>query len=75
MSWTKDHYKYKCSDGFHNSFWATVIESPQWDLWEKEVYRRFHTESKEGVWDVDECRECNWISPEHFQDFLKFLNK
>jgi hypothetical protein len=61
--WTRDHYKYKCSDGYHNSFWATVIESHQWKEWEKEVSRRMHTKTLKGCWDVDECRECGCLSP------------
>ena len=65
----------------NDSFWKTVITSPQWGLWEEEVSRRLKqhnvNESKvyTGVWDVDECRECGWISPEHFQDFLVFLKR
>lgn len=84
MGWDGDHYRYQCSDGAHNSFWATVIESPEWEAWEKEVARRLTRRSEltrdpvaldkrvGKVWDVDECREVGWISPEHFYDFLKF---
>lgn len=59
------------------SFWETVTKSPQWKAWELEVYRRFREFSRDGefleqVYDVDECRECGWISDEHFQEFMKF---
>ena len=69
-----------CSDGSHPTFWKTVVESPQWLAWENEVARRFHvmvTENVDvlGVFDVDECRECGYISPKHFQDFLRFTVK
>lgn len=66
--WNKDHFIYQCSDGLHNSFWATVIQSEAWDKWYKENMRK--------MWfDVDECMGCGWISPEHFQEFLKFTIK
>ena len=67
-----------CKDG-HPGFWKTVVTSPQWVAWEKEVHQRFHkgvesgAERIVGAWDVDESRECNVISPEHFQDFVKWL--
>ena len=59
------HYVYHCSDGDHNSFWKTVVESEQWKAWEKSENGRNY--------DVDECRECGWISQKHFQDFLQFI--
>ncbi len=65
-----------CSDG-HPSYWKTVVESPQWKAWEKEVHKRVHDQlgkdRMEGVYDIDECRECGFISAGHFQDFLKFI--
>jgi hypothetical protein len=83
MAWDEDHYKYHCSDGIHNSFWATVIESPQWKEWEKEVAHRMKVGKRdergnwlgEGIWDIDECRELGEISPEHFQDFLAWISR
>ena len=63
--WDENHYEYHCSDGIHESFWKTVITSSQWEAWEKVA-------GKEG-WDTDECRECGWISPQHFQAFIKFI--
>lgn len=64
-----------CKDG-HPTYWKTVVESPQWLAWEKEVARRMHKQINRdkmfGVFDIDECRECNIISPEHFQEFMKF---
>lgn len=74
----KKGWEYPCSDGQHSSFWKTVVTSPQWRDWENEVARRSIEHSKNndevytGCWDVDECRECGWISQEHFQDFMKF---
>ena len=62
----------------HSSFWKTVVTSPQWKAWCKEVSRRMHEhtvkghEKYTGCWDVDECACCGWISQEHFQDFMKF---
>lgn len=72
-------YEIPCSDGNHNSFWKTVVESSEWKLWEKEVHHRFHehtiANSKvyTGCFDVDECRECGFISPEHFISFMEWI--
>jgi len=79
----KARYWQPCNgcQGGHFSFWKTVVESPQWAVWEKEVSKRMSKHNKKkskiytGVWDVDECRECGWISQKHFQDFIKFINK
>jgi hypothetical protein len=63
------------------SFWQTVIRSPQWQAWKEEVRRRLdkHVEMKSevfsGVWDVEESQECNLISKEHFADFIKFIKE
>lgn len=61
----------------YSSFWKTVVESPQWRDWETEVSKRFarvnEPEPWNGVFDVDECRECGWISQPHFQAFLEFV--
>jgi hypothetical protein len=56
-----------CKDG-HPSFWKTVVESPQWELWEKE-------QVKNPTRDIDESRECGWMGPGHFQEFLAFISK
>ena len=63
-----------CKDG-HNSFWKTIVESPQWKKWEKENSRRMHLNPIGKCFDADECRECGWISAGHFQEFMKFSNK
>lgn len=63
-----------CPNG-HPTFWETVITSPQWIKWEKEVSKRMNKKTHDGVWDVDESRETNVISQEHFQDFIKFIKK
>lgn len=82
MPWNKNHWEFECSKNCkpHPSFWKTIVTSPQWAAWGKDISKRFLSGSvKHGwrkpiknVWDVDECRECNWISPEHFQAFLNF---
>ena len=68
--WDKDHYVFRCSDGYHPSFWKTVIESPQWKLWKEAM-----TKGKVPERDMPEVEECGWFSPEHFQDFLKFSSQ
>lgn len=50
-----------CQKG-HDTFWKSVIESPQWVEWEKAT----------AEWDTAECAGCGHISAEHFQAFLKF---
>lgn len=47
--------------GGHDTFWKTVIESPQWKAWEKVA-----------EWDTAECAACGHISAAHFQAFLEF---
>lgn len=54
--------------GHHNSFWATVIESPQWKLWQKE-------QSLRPTRDMAECEELGIISPEHFQEFIQYVRE
>ena len=60
-------------EGGHNSFWKTIVESDEWKEWKKEQAKRFHTEEKEGCFDIDECTECGWISKEHWKEFIKFI--
>ena len=63
----------------NDTFYKTVIHSPQWKEWCKEVRRRMDYHNKrnskvyKGCWDIDECVELGIISPEHFQDFIKFI--
>ena len=86
MSWDERHWQYKiqgCKEEFP-SFWKTVVSSPQWAAWGKQVARNHHkalmahTKGKPDayknadIWDVDECRECGWMSDRHFQAFLRF---
>ena len=81
MSWDKNNYIYKCSDGEHDSFWKTCLESHQWKLWQKEQGRRFKLLNEKklpentGVYDMGEVEECGWISQKHFQDFFQFIKK
>lgn len=79
------HYYYNspccgCGDG-HPSFWKTVIESPQWKKWSKEINRRMkigkivNNKFNKSVYDMSEVEELGIISPGHFQEFLKFCKK
>lgn len=52
-------------EGGHDSFWKSVVESPQWRAWE----------DSDPDWDVDECRGCGHISAEHFQAFMAHAAK
>ena len=54
-----------CPKG-HNSFWQTVIESPQWKEW------KAYAEPK-MLYDFAENEELGILSPRHFQDFIKFI--
>ena len=61
------------------TFYNTIIHSKEWELWEKEVYRRLeeHVEKNSkimtGCWDVDESRELGLISTGHWNDFITFI--
>jgi hypothetical protein len=66
--WDKEHKRYLCSDGYHNSFYFTIIQSKEWEKW------RAYNEKK-LLYDVWECEGCGWISPNHWSDFIKFLTK
>ena len=72
-----NHWGIPCGDGNHNSFWKSIVLSPEWKAWEKESNRRFSMFAKTkkdigNFYDVDECRECGWISEEHIKDFFDF---
>ena len=74
----KARWEYSCSDGSHPSFWKTVITSSQWKVWQTEQRRRFDLLQKyqscnSGIYDMSEVEECGWISQEHFQEFIKFI--
>ena len=78
------HYYYKtpCKGcGSHNSFWATVIESPQWLKWREELNKRMKRgkivkgKFSENVYDLSEVEELGFLGEKHFQDFLKFTFK
>lgn len=56
------------------SFWKTIVESKEWKLWYKEQMRRFADDARtEGVFDIDESQECGWMSPGHWEEFVKFI--
>ena len=63
----KSHWEYQCGGCKkpHNSFWKTIVLSDEWQQWE-DSHPKF---------DVDECREAGWISPEHWKAFVKFLRE
>jgi hypothetical protein len=50
--------------GGHDTFWQSVVSSPQWKAWETTA----------RGWDVYECAECGHISQAHFQAFLTFCH-
>jgi hypothetical protein len=50
-------------EGGHDTYWKSVVESPQWREWSR-VSRDF---------DTAECEACGHISERHFQAFLKFV--
>ena len=68
------------SNAGSDSFYRTIMDSIQWKEWVIEVRRRMdkHIENKSkrftGCWDIDESMELGYISPAHFQDFLKFCS-
>lgn len=49
-------------EGGHDTFWKTVVESPQWKAWRESFPQ----------WDVMECEACGHISQGHFQAFLGY---
>lgn len=72
--WDEDGRFYNCSAGcVHNSFWASFIQTPEWDSWRKENARRLFEKEEMTVYDVDESAECGWMSVEHARAFLKFV--
>lgn len=63
------------SCGGHSGFWKTVVQSPQWIEWEKYNNSLSWEDRKklDLMYDIDECRECGWISQDHFQAFIRFI--
>ena len=63
------------------SFCQTIVSSPEWAAWEKEVARRMAEHSKKesefytGCWDVDESRELGLISKGHWAAFVDFIRE
>lgn len=62
----KHFWEIPCSDGPHNSFWKSTVQSPEWKAWYEYNIGPNHQ------FDVDECQEVGWISSEHFAAFIKF---
>ena len=63
-----------CPEG-HNSFHKTIVESPEWEAWEKEQKEMFGRKEFDGCFDVNECKECGWISKEHWKKFVEFIKR
>lgn len=69
-----------CPEG-HSSFWKTVLESRQWQLWSIEQNRRMHLLADRElpkelmVYDMPEVECGGIISQRHFQDFMKFIKE
>lgn len=62
------YYKQKCNScGYHNSFWATVIESEEWKKWKEK--------NNNLEYDFCECEELGILSPRHWQEFIKFIKQ
>lgn len=51
--------------GIHPSFWKTIVESSEWEKWEKVA--------NEKGFDYDESREINAFSPKHCKAFFDFI--
>ena len=66
--WNGACWRFPCSDGWHDSFWKTVLESLQWKAWQKKQQQKM-------TYDMSEVEELGYISQEHFQDFIKFVKK
>ena len=66
MTWDKECSIYQCSDGGHNSFWLSIVQTPEWEAWYKHA-------SKNKLYDVAECAGCGWASKKHMEDFLLFV--
>lgn len=59
-----DEYFAEHCDREH-SFYRTITRSKEWKEWEKVA---------EGV-DVAESRETGWMSPDHWEKFVRFIRK
>lgn len=69
-----DRYNQECEGcGHHPTFWKTIVESPQWKLWEKENSKRMNAKPIGNCFDLDECRELGVMGEKHFQEFIKFV--
>jgi hypothetical protein len=71
----KARYNIPCGYHFHESFWKTVVESDEWRAWCEEVRKRWKKIKDKDclpIFDIDECQECGWISPDHWREFMKF---
>lgn len=64
--WARDCSVYHCTDGDHPSWWVSIAGTKQWKEWYKYA-------SKNMLYDVDECVECGWMSEQHAQDFLNYI--
>ena len=60
----------------NDSFYRTIVDSPEWKVWYKEMMRRMEVANKvmnyKGCYDIDEAQECGVISPGHWKEFIRF---
>lgn len=61
-----------CPQG-HSSFHKTIVESKEWQLWEKENEKRMNKKIIKNCFDYDECRELGIMSQKHWDAFIKFI--
>jgi len=50
----------------YSSYYDTIVQSDIWQQWadhQREVME----------WDIDESIECGWLSPEHWNAFIRWL--
>ena len=49
------------------NFCITIVQSPQWEAWDKVAHLR--------GWDSSESSETGWLSQKHLQAFLNFVKE
>ena len=58
-------------------FYDTIVASPEWKAWYKEMMSRIREANKtmnyKGCYDIDESQECGVISKGHWSEFVKFI--
>ena len=49
------------------TFYETIVHSPVWKAW-------VERQEEAMEYDVHESMECGWLSPEHWQAFIMWVN-